>query len=69
MTVVTIDDMLVEALLKDEGYIILTEFFSCTQKTHDAVAADFLESGLTIDEYFKTSRSTDIIVKTAPNLD
>jgi hypothetical protein len=63
MNIITVDEMLVEALLNDSSYIILADFFSChNEVTNKKVADDFLQSGMTIDDYLATDRYTNIIL-------
>lgn len=57
----------VTLVLSDEGYKILADFFSChNDETNDAVAKDFLESGMTVEDYLKSDRSTNIILQLSP---
>lgn len=66
MNIITVDEMLVEALLNDTGYNILAEFFNCrNDETNEKIATDFLQIGMTIDDYLISDRSTNIILSSA----
>lgn len=57
----------VTLVLADDGYKILAEFFSCyNEETNAAVANDFLESGMSVEDYLNSDRSTNIILQRSP---
>ena len=57
----------VTLILSDDGYKILAEFFRCyNEETNSAVANDYLNNGMSVEDYLNSDRSTNIILQHSP---